>query len=203
MSSGRFISTKRAAFHSLLAKLRLALDLLVARSACRCPGLLPVARVKRRASAPYSSMTSRGSMPLPRALGHLAALGIPHEAVDKDGVEGRLAHVLDAREDHPGHPEEDDVIAGDQGVGGVEVLQVLAVCVRPAQGGEGPQGGGEPGVQGVGVLVQMGAAALGAGVGRLFGHDGLAAVVRSTRRGCGGPTTAGGRCTSPGCSPSS
>ena len=32
------------------------------------PGLLPVTRLKRRASAPYLSAISRGSMPLPRLL---------------------------------------------------------------------------------------------------------------------------------------
>ena len=38
---------------------------------------------------------------------------------------GGLAGLLAAGEDHPGHPEEDDVIAGDQHVGGVEIVQVL------------------------------------------------------------------------------
>ena len=47
------------------------------------PGLLPVTSVKRSASAPYWSMTSSGSMPLPSDLLHLAALCVAHEAVDR------------------------------------------------------------------------------------------------------------------------
>ena len=47
----------------------------------------------------------------------------------------------------------------------------------PAQGAEGPQRRGEPGVQGVGVPGQMGAAAVGAGGGGLFGHHRFAALV--------------------------
>ena len=111
-----------------------------------------------------------------QALGHLAALRVPHQAVNQHGVEGRLAHLLDAGEDHSGYPEEDDVIAGHQHTGGIEVLQILGV-MGPAQRGEGPQGGGEPGVQHVLVLMEMGAAALGALFGRVLADHGLAALV--------------------------
>ena len=110
-----------------------------------------------------------------QTLGHLAALGIAHQAVDQYGVEGGLAGVLQAGEDHAAHPEGDDVVAGDQGVGGIEVIQVLGL-VRPAQGAEGPQGAGEPGVQGVLILAQR-AAALGAGGHGLVAHMHLAAGI--------------------------
>ena len=58
----------------------------------------------------------------------------------------------------------------------IEVVQILRL-LRPAQGREGPQRRGEPGVQGVGVAGQMGAAALGAGGGSFFCHHRLAAFV--------------------------
>ena len=56
-----------------------------------------------------------------QGLGHLAALVVPDQTVDEDGVEGGLLGLLTAGEDHAGHPEEDDVIARDQHVGGVEI----------------------------------------------------------------------------------
>ena len=56
--------------------------------------------------------------------------------------------------DHPRDPEEDDVEAGDQYVGGVEGLEELGL-LRPAEGGEGPQAGAEPGVENVFVLAQL------------------------------------------------
>ena len=46
-------------------------------------------------------------------LGHLAALVVAHEAMDKDGLERLFFHLLHAGEDHARHPEEDDVIARD------------------------------------------------------------------------------------------
>ena len=116
-SSVRFIRTKREAFQSLLAKLRLAMHLLVARSAYRCLGVLPVARVKRSASAPYWSMISSGSMPLPRDLLIFLPCASRTRPWIQNGVERHLAGVLQSREDHAGHPEEDDVVAGNQSVG--------------------------------------------------------------------------------------
>ena len=97
--------------------------------------------------------------------------------MDQYRVKRCLAGVGQTREDHAGHPEADDVIAGDQRVRGVEVVVILGVLVGPAQRGERPQGRAEPGVQRVGVLGHVGAAALGAGAGGFLGHDGLAAVV--------------------------
>ena len=74
-------------------------------------------------------------------LGHLAALIITHQTVDEHSVEGSLLRMLTAGEDHAGHPEGDNVVAGDQHVGGIEILQVLALLIGPAQSGEGPEGG--------------------------------------------------------------
>ena len=114
------------------------------------------------------------------ALGHLAALCIAHQAMDEHGIKRAVAHLFDAGEDHARHPEEDDVIAGHQHAGGIEVFEVLGL-IRPAQRGEGPQRRGEPGVQHVLVLMKMRAAALGAGRGRLARHDGFAAFVAVPR----------------------
>ena len=111
-----------------------------------------------------------------QGFGHLAALVIPDDAVDEHILEGDLLHLLHAGEDHPGHPEEDDVIAGDQHGGGIEILQ-LGGLVRPAHGGEGPQGGAEPGVQHILVLAHMGGAALGTDGDGLLADGHLAAVI--------------------------
>ena len=86
-----------------------------------------------------------------------------------------ICGLLAGGEDHPGHPEEYDVVAGDQHVGGIEVVQVGGL-LRPAQGGEGPQGGGEPGVQHVRVPGEVGAAAVLADLRVLPGAGHLAAV---------------------------
>ena len=109
-------------------------------------------------------------------LGHLAALVVPHQAMDEHRVERDLLHLLTTGEDHPGHPEEDDVVAGDHDGGGIEIRQVLGLF-RPAQRGEGPQGGGEPGIQHVRVAGQVRAAALFALGGILPGDIDVAALV--------------------------
>ena len=109
-------------------------------------------------------------------LAHLSALRVADQAVEQNCVERNLSGVLQSREDHAGNPEEDDVVAGDQGVSRVEIFQLRGL-VRPAQGRERPQRRAEPGVQRVLILVQVGAAALRAGGGRFLGDDHLAAVV--------------------------
>ena len=90
-------------------------------------------------------------------LGHLLTLTIAHQAVHVDGLERNLPGQVGRQHDHPGDPEEDDVEASDQHVGGVEGLEVIGL-LRPAKGGEGPQAGAEPGVQHVFVLAQVGIA---------------------------------------------
>ena len=110
-------------------------------------------------------------------LGHLATLVIPDQTVDEHRLEGLLLHLLHAGEDHTGHPEEDDIVAGDQHGGGVPVPQVLGVLVGPAQRGEGPQGGTEPRIQHVLLTGQVGAAALFAGGGILTTDVDVATLV--------------------------
>ncbi len=62
-----FIWINRAAFQILLAKFRLAATF-SSEYLVSLPGLVPVIMVRRRASAPYLSMTCTGSTPLPRDL---------------------------------------------------------------------------------------------------------------------------------------
>ena len=111
-----------------------------------------------------------------QGLGHLPAQLVAHQAVDQHRPEGSFAHLLHAAGNHAADPEGDDVIARHQHIGGIEVLQILGV-VRPAQGGEGPQSRGEPGIQHVLVLVDVLAAALAALGGILTAHHHFTAFV--------------------------
>ena len=100
--------------------------------------------------------------------------------MDQHGVERHLTGLLDGGKDHARHREEDDIIARYQRVGRVEVFQVLGI-LRPAECGERPQRGREPGVERVGVLVQVMAAAFGAGIGLFLHNDHFAAVCAVPR----------------------
>ena len=115
-------------------------------------------------------------------------------------VNGHLAHELDPHHQHPRHPQVDDVARRDQHVAGVE-LSSRAVCSGQPSVANGHSAGREPGVQHVGVALELRRPARAA-------HRRLCtATVRvrpgNTRPGSGGPTTAGARCTRGGCSPSS
>jgi len=112
---------------------------------------------------------------------HLSALGIANQTVEQNGVERDVAHVFQTGENHSGYPEEDDVIAGDQGAGRVEVFELLGV-VWPTQSRERPQCRAEPGVQGVLILMQVGAAALRTAIRLLFCNDDLSAAFAVVRR---------------------
>ena len=67
LSIVRFISTKRAAFQSLLAKLR-ADSIFSSEKRISFPGEFPDVSANLNASAPYLSTTSSGSIPFPRDL---------------------------------------------------------------------------------------------------------------------------------------
>ncbi len=66
-------------------------------------------------------------------LRHLLLLGVAHEAVNVDLAEGHVAHEFDAEHRHARDPEEEDVEAGDEERGRVEVFEVVGL-VRPAEG---------------------------------------------------------------------
>ncbi len=100
-------------------------------------------------------------------LAHLAAVLVADQAVQEDVLERHLRPALTAGGDrlvarherpehhHARHPEEQDVVAGDQNACRIELLQ-LRGAVRPAHRGERPQRRGEPRVQHVGVLLPAG-----------------------------------------------
>lgn len=74
----------------------------------------------------------------------------PHGIAPRCCDRGIVADVH-AEHHHPGHPEEQDVVTGDEHAGGIELRQ-LGGRVGPAHRGERPQTRGEPGVEHVGVL---------------------------------------------------
>src|ERR1017187_981154 len=86
-----------------------------------------------------------------QALAHLAAQLVADDAGEIDVAERQVPHELVARHDHACHPEEDDVRAGDQVAGGIELLERRRL-LRPAHRGKRPQPGAEPGVEDVFVL---------------------------------------------------
>ena len=114
-------------------------------------------------------------------LGHLAALRVAHQTVDINRLERGLAHVLHTGEDHASNPEEDNIIAGNERRGRVEIVKLLGL-VRPAERGERPQSGREPGIQYVLLLMDMRAAALRAGAYIGLGDGHFAAVLTVERR---------------------
>ena len=135
-------------------------------------------------------------------LRHLLALGVAHDGVDVDVAERHLAGEMQARHDHAGDPEEDDVEAGDQHRGGQEGLQVLASS--PASRARRTA----PAARRTRCRARRRRASAGLAVrfldGFLFGSARRRSFPpRRTRPESGGPTTAGARCTSPGCSPAS
>ena len=85
---------------------------------------------------------------------------VSHEAVEVDHRIGGLARHLDAEHHLSGHPEEKNIVAGLAHVGWVEAAHVGRV-VGPAQCAERPEPGTEPGVQHIGVLADLVAAAVG------------------------------------------
>jgi hypothetical protein len=127
------------------------------------------------------SIRSTGSSTLPSALAHLLALRVAHQAVDVHVLERHAAGEVRGHHDHPGDPEEDDVVARDQHAAGQVQVVVVGRCavalVGPAHGGEGHQGRRVPGVEHVFVAAQRFARGLGLGLGFVAGHDHLAVFV--------------------------
>ena len=115
-------------------------------------------------------------------LGHLAALIVADQTVDEHRRERDVLHLLEAGEDHARDPEEDDVVARDHDARGIPELQVLRVFIRPAERGKRPERGAEPGVEHVGVAVDVLAVA-GLALAGVGARDGdMATVVAVPRR---------------------
>ena len=105
--------------------------------------------------------------------------------MEQYGLERLLSHLLVSGENHTDNPEEDDIITGYQNIGGIKILQILGL-LRPAQGLKRPQGGREPGIQRIGILCKVGAAALGTYLRHLLGYHYLTAVITVI---CGNPVS--------------
>ena len=88
-------------------------------------------------------------------LRHLASLRVAHDAVDHDVLERRLLHEVDAGHHHAGHPEEDDVLRRHEVRGRIVEAEVVGL-LWPAHRGERPQPRAEPGVEHVGILLEVG-----------------------------------------------
>ena len=114
-------------------------------------------------------------------LGHLASLTVAHKAVNKDGLERLLLHLLHAGEDHSRDPEEDDIIARDHDARGVPIVEVGGLF-RPAHRGERPERRAEPCVEHVLIAGDVPAVAALA-LGRVLTGDGDMAAVGTVPRG--------------------
>ena len=72
-------------------------------------------------------------------LAHLLALRILHQAVDVDMLERHLPGEMLGHHDHPGDPEENDVVAGDQyAAWEIQVVVIQVIGVGSASGRAGP-----------------------------------------------------------------
>ena len=91
-------------------------------------------------------------------------------------MEGRFAGEFDAEHHHASHPEEEDIRTGLEHRGGIEIFEIFGLF-GPAQRGERPQSGGEPGIQHVFILVDLVAVAVGTLGGVLARHGHFAAVI--------------------------
>ena len=84
--------------------------------------------------------------------------------------------MLHAGENHAGNPEEDNIIAGNQRIRRIEVLQLLCLF-RPAERRERPQCRGEPRIQYILFLMDVRSAALRAHLDIFLGDRHFTAVI--------------------------
>ena len=96
--------------------------------------------------------------------------------MDQYMMEWGLSCLLQTGEYHTDYPEENNVITGNQHICRIEVLH-LRSFVRPAKGRERPQSRRKPGVQGILVLMEMGAAAFRAFLGHFSCNYSFTALV--------------------------
>ena len=85
---------------------------------------------------------------------HCLAETVEDLRMDTNVRERDVAHVVEPRQHHPGHPQGDDVAAGDQHAAGIEVVKTLG-GLGPSQRRMGPQRRAEPGIKYVLVLNQL------------------------------------------------
>ncbi len=126
----------------------------------RAPGQREAGRVSPEPGDPVERVDGVSAR-----LGHLLALRVPDQAVQRDlterhgSVRPGVGHRVQAEHHHPGDPEEQDVVPGDQHAGRIERAQVGRI-VRPAKRRERPQRRGEPGIKNVRILSPLSSARL-------------------------------------------
>ena len=86
---------------------------------------------------------------------HLTSQRVSDQSMDQYMVERAFSSLLITGEYHTDYPEENDVISGYQHICRIEIFQILRL-IWPAQCGEWPQSRGEPGIQRILILFQMG-----------------------------------------------
>ena len=111
---------------------------------------------------------------IPQRFGHAPAPVIADGSVEIDFPERHLTHELDSGHDHAGDPEEQDLRRGHERVPGIERLEALGL-VGPAQCTEGPERRGEPSIEDIRILLEIGRAALAAFGGLLDPREGRTA----------------------------
>ncbi len=124
-------------------------------------------------------------------LGELPALVVTNQPMNQHVMEGDFAHLFHAGEYHADYPEEYDIIACYQRAGRVEMLEFFRI-LRPAQRGERPQAGAEPGIQRVFVLFDIGRAALFTFAGVVLGNRNMPAVCAVVGRNAVAPPNLAG-----------
>ena len=143
---------KAGSVPELVGEIPIVLDLLLREANVLAAGAevrAPGARRIRPVGIHHVERIDPGS----EGLAHPPSVRGQHGGVDQHVREGDGPHEVQAQEDHPGHPQVDDVAARIEHLGGIEAAQVLRV-LRPAERGEWPEPGGEPGVEHVRVLGQ-------------------------------------------------
>ena len=105
-----------------------------------------------------------------QGLTHLSSLIVSHQTVDQYLLKRCLSGLLNSGEYHSDYPEENDVIAGNQHIRRIEILVILRL-LRPAQSLKGPKGTGEPGIQGILILMKGGTLTLWTRIRLFQGYD--------------------------------
>ena len=66
-------------------------------------------------------------------------------------AKGKFSQVFEARHNHAGDPEKDDIGAGDEVGCRVKLFQLGGFC-GPTESGKGPEPGAEPGIEDIRIL---------------------------------------------------
>ena len=151
---------KRKAFQSLETKF-LAASTPLHRQADIPPGRGEKGQRKAKGIGPEAIHELERIDHIAPALGHLLAELVPDQGMDIDVPEGDFVGEVEPHHDHPRHPEEENVEAGHEQGCRIETRQVGRLF-GPPQGGKGPEGRREPGIENVGIPGDIGAFAGGA-----------------------------------------